>query len=152
MKNIQHIVTGQSHEGIEQINIPEKRGGFFDLPKEKTCKHPEHKPPMHIYIPQGKGYRHVCPACGDESVIIPQQIYLDSNKNPLHVEYLKCQHGIDQRQSCSLCDSLKSSYFKSAITADKEPPKRIPILRGCNAQGGCRDIIGYRDPLYPGER
>jgi hypothetical protein len=53
---------------------PKTHSGFFDLPKDKTCKHPEHKPPMHINIPQGKGYRHVCPACGAESVLIPPQI------------------------------------------------------------------------------
>lgn len=74
MKNIQHIVTGKSHEGIEQINIPDTKGGFFDLPKIKTCRHPEHNPPGYLHIPQGKGYRHVCPACGAEAILIPPQI------------------------------------------------------------------------------
>jgi hypothetical protein len=75
MKNIQHIVSGKSHEGIEHIDIPAKKGGFFDLPKIEQCRHPEHNPPGHIHIPQGKGYRHVYPACGAESVLIPPQIF-----------------------------------------------------------------------------
>lgn len=52
----------------------DKKGGFFDLPKVNTCKDHSHNPPSHIYIPQGKGYKHVCPSCGAESTIIPQQI------------------------------------------------------------------------------
>lgn len=51
-----------------------KQGGFFDLPKLNICNNPEHNPPTHIHIPQGKGYRHICPGCGKEQVIIPQQI------------------------------------------------------------------------------
>lgn len=61
--------------GISKYDRPEKKGGFFDLPKgEKKCNHPGHQPPSHICIPQGKGYRHVCPACGVETVLIPPQI------------------------------------------------------------------------------
>jgi hypothetical protein len=52
----------------------EKKGGFFPLPQDKTCKHPEHKPPMHICIPQEQGYRHVCPGCGKVTDLIPPQI------------------------------------------------------------------------------
>jgi hypothetical protein len=54
----------------------DKKSGFFDLEIEKTnqCKHPEHFPPTMIHIPQGKGFRHICPKCGHETVIIPQQI------------------------------------------------------------------------------
>ena len=54
-----------------------KESGFFDLPKdEKTCKHPEHNMPGHLCIPEGKGYKHVCPGCGNETTVIPQQITL----------------------------------------------------------------------------
>jgi hypothetical protein len=56
------------------LNNEEKKSGFFDLPKSNRCTHPSHEPPMHIHIPQGKGYRHVCPSCGEEAVLIPQQI------------------------------------------------------------------------------
>lgn len=52
----------------------EKQSGFFDLPKQDKCLHPEHNPPSHIHIPQGKGYNHVCPSCGKEQNIIPLQI------------------------------------------------------------------------------
>lgn len=51
-----------------------ERGGFFDLPKVEKCNHPEHEPPRHLHIPQGKGYKHVCPSCGKVSIITPQQI------------------------------------------------------------------------------
>jgi hypothetical protein len=58
-----------------------KKGGFFDLPKdEKKCNDPEHEAPNMIYIPPGKGYRHVCPKCGEESIIIPQQVTMKMQK------------------------------------------------------------------------
>jgi hypothetical protein len=50
--------------------------GFFDLPKITVCKDPEHYPPSHMVVPQGKGYKHVCPSCKNVSVIIPPQISL----------------------------------------------------------------------------
>ena len=59
---------------LGEITKPEKKGGFFDLPKDTGCKDKSHKPPMHIYIPQGKGYRHVCPSCGKVTDLIPPQI------------------------------------------------------------------------------
>lgn len=81
MKKIQ---TGKSGDGIEFINtlqslekledlLPAKCG-FFDLPKIKRCNDREHEPPKYLYIPQGKGYKHVCPTCGSETIMIPQQI------------------------------------------------------------------------------
>jgi hypothetical protein len=54
----------------------EKKSGFFDLPQQDICRDKEHNPPSHICIPQGKGYRHVCPSCGKETVIIPPQVRL----------------------------------------------------------------------------
>lgn len=54
----------------EDINKP----GFFPLPREYGCHHPQHEPPSHLYIPPGQGYRHVCPACGKTFTIIPQQV------------------------------------------------------------------------------
>ncbi|MPT12828.1 hypothetical protein [Comamonas sp.] len=44
---------------------------FFDLPSDKTCIHPEHDPPTGLYIPPGKGYRHVCPGCKTVKDVIP---------------------------------------------------------------------------------
>ena len=52
----------------------EKKGGFFDLPQDRTCKDKSHEPPTHIHIPQGKGYRHICPSCGKVTELIPSQI------------------------------------------------------------------------------
>ena len=41
------------------------KGGFEPIPGyQRPCCHPEHKPPMHLWIPPGQQYRHVCPACG----------------------------------------------------------------------------------------
>jgi len=53
-----------------------KESSFFDLPKDKSCKDREHNPPSHMVIPQGKGYRHVCPSCGEVQIVIPTQISL----------------------------------------------------------------------------
>lgn len=55
----------------------ENKSEFFDLPAWlKTCRHPEHEPPMHIAIPEGKGYRHVCPGCGATRTLIPPRFSL----------------------------------------------------------------------------
>lgn len=60
-----------------------QKGGFFPLPnfpettKEgKRCNDREHEPPIYLHIPQGQGYRHVCPSCGKVSTLIPPQITL----------------------------------------------------------------------------
>lgn len=49
--------------------------GLFDL-DINVCRHPAHEPPMFIHIPQGKGYRHVCPSCKKVTNLIPPQITL----------------------------------------------------------------------------
>lgn len=54
----------------------ESKSGFFDLPKSDYCQHPQHDPPRHLHIPKGKGYKHICPRCGKQQTIIPQQITL----------------------------------------------------------------------------
>lgn len=59
----------------EKVFTNPKKSGFFDLPDhDKKCNHPEHEPPSHICIPTGKGYRHICPSCGKETILIPPQI------------------------------------------------------------------------------
>lgn len=50
--------------------------GFFDLPKTETCQHPEHSPPTGLYIPPGKGYKHVCKGCGWAQTVIPSEYSL----------------------------------------------------------------------------
>lgn len=55
-----------------------EKSGFFDLPKIEICTHPEHNPPTMLHIPQGKGYKHICPACGKVRILMPQQVSLKS--------------------------------------------------------------------------
>lgn len=57
---------------------PEKAlGGFEPLPElYAACGHPEHSPPMHLWIPPGQQYRHVCPRCHCEFVLRPTQVTL----------------------------------------------------------------------------
>lgn len=46
-----------------------EQSGFFDLPGYvRICVHHEHNMPTYICIPPGKGYRHVCPVCGEVQV------------------------------------------------------------------------------------
>lgn len=52
------------------------KSGFFDLDKKEKCNDPDHEPPGLLHIPQGKGYKHVCPKCGKETIIIPPQTSL----------------------------------------------------------------------------
>lgn len=52
-------------------------GGFFPLPEDDPpCKHPSHNPPSHIHVPEGKGYRHVCPHCGEVQILMPSRVTL----------------------------------------------------------------------------
>ena len=50
-----------------------QRSGFEDDPdywnQPRTCDHREHQPPMHLVIPPGKQYRHVCPGCGQVTIL-----------------------------------------------------------------------------------
>ena len=65
--------------GMPKINSMDKgkKSGFFDLPKvKKECQDPNHKPPTHLHIPEHKGYRHVCPSCGNVIDLYPSQISL----------------------------------------------------------------------------
>jgi len=41
---------------------------------EKKCNHLEHEPPMHICIPAGQQYRHVCPGCGKMNILRPPHV------------------------------------------------------------------------------
>lgn len=70
-------MTNYISHSLEDRDNNEKEGsGFFDLPKTEICNCPQHNPPSHIYIPQGKGYRHTCPCCGKVATIIPTQFSL----------------------------------------------------------------------------
>ncbi len=55
-----------------------KESGMEDDPnfKEDACRHHDHKPPGHLVVLPGKRYRHVCPGCGEESIITPPNITL----------------------------------------------------------------------------
>lgn len=54
---------------------PRPQPGIEDDPDYKMpCTNPGHHPPSHICIPQGKQYRHICPACGETRIIKPINI------------------------------------------------------------------------------
>lgn len=68
-------------------------GGFEDIPEDekwtdKICRSPYHDPPMHLYIPPGKRYRHVCPACGKETVIYGSRL---TWKDPIKDDKFYCK-------------------------------------------------------------
>lgn len=52
------------------------RSGFEDLPPDTRCRSDEHRPPNMICVPEGKRYRHICPACGAVSYIYPRGVRL----------------------------------------------------------------------------
>lgn len=65
------------YEQLKALNeLRDRKSGFFDLEPtlSKKCNHPDHEPPKHLHIPQGKGYRHICSGCGKETILIPPQI------------------------------------------------------------------------------
>lgn len=120
--------------------------GFFDLPGNK-CTHPGHEPPTHLHIPQGKGYKHVCPGCGNTKVLVAPQVSFEDKTT-----WLKCPHGHELRSlvRCQRCQEEKSNLLQGAIKAAQQDT-RVPIYRGCNSggscfcSGACREIIGYRE-------
>ncbi len=58
-----------------------RKSGFEDDTQSVwPCRHPEHDPPGHIVIPQGKIYRHICPGCGSEAVLRPPQTFMSSDR------------------------------------------------------------------------
>lgn len=53
-------------------------GHFDEKPKSgmrpisdpiKTCPHHDHRPPTHLHIPYAHEYVHVCPGCGNTTVM-----------------------------------------------------------------------------------
>lgn len=51
-----------------------QEGGFFDLDPMEICNHINHLPPMYLWIPEVKGYRHICPKCGKVTVLTNPKI------------------------------------------------------------------------------
>ncbi len=42
-------------------NVIKKKDNRFI--KDVICCHPQHNAPMHLYIPFGQVYQHICPGC-----------------------------------------------------------------------------------------
>lgn len=59
---------------------PSKRGGFRPIAEKwvKSCHHPDHEPPSMLCIPHGMEYVHICPACGQETIMRGSNITFSS--------------------------------------------------------------------------
>lgn len=83
---------------------------------------------------------------------------MNNIEQALNVEWLKCHHGVLKSHFCHECHDERERYKQSFFQQATEPPKRIPIYKGCYAAqhggcfctGDCKTIVGYRDPI-PGE-
>jgi hypothetical protein len=80
-------------------------------------------------------------------------------KQEINIEWLKCHHGFEKRLGqCPECRKERDNLFSAASMKQAQAPTRIPIKRGCTSNGpcfcsgACQEIIGYREPLYPGEK
>jgi hypothetical protein len=60
--------------GFLNSSNEEEKGGFRDIQETPQCLHLGHKPPMHLHIPYGKEYVHICPGCQKKTVLRPPQI------------------------------------------------------------------------------
>lgn len=72
----------------------------------------------------------------------------------LHIEYLKCHHGIDKRHFCAQCHDEKERINALYNHTAHLIPSRIPIRKGCPnspnpcfCSGVCHEIVGYRDRM-----
>lgn len=54
---------------IDNNNKLAESGGFFDIPQSGVCQDKGHNFPTHLSIPYGKGYKHVCPSCGNVIIV-----------------------------------------------------------------------------------
>ena len=72
-----------THRRCAVVCHEQRKSGFEDIPVQERCMHPQHDPPMHMVIPQGKRYRHICPGCGRELLIQPPQIRFSAS-NDVH--------------------------------------------------------------------
>ena len=53
-------------------NNKNEKSGFEPIDNKwiKTCFSPSHNPPMHLYIPPGQQYVHICPTCGAKIIML----------------------------------------------------------------------------------
>jgi len=78
MSNLRGSYTDEDWEKLlNEIKADkEKQSGFFDLDKNTICTDNQHNPPSHLLVPPGKGYKHVCPGCGQIKIIVDYVDYL----------------------------------------------------------------------------
>lgn len=65
-------------EDPDYKRVSNKEGGTRIVDDDKwpkPCGHPQHEPPGHIVIPQGKKMIHTCPGCGATITIRPMAMY-----------------------------------------------------------------------------
>ena len=51
-----------------------------------NCQHPQHKP-KGIYVGPGERYTHICPGCGNKSVVRQQPEFPDPTPKPKRSKY-----------------------------------------------------------------
>jgi hypothetical protein len=74
-KKDNHPFSLSPTEWLEQIQqTTDEKSHFEDIEQVKLCKNPEHNPPTHLHIPQGKRYVHICPGCNSRVILQPPQI------------------------------------------------------------------------------
>ena len=73
MGNLKESCTDEEWDNIPS-ELAKTKSHFFNLTEIPKCQDVEHNPPSHLHIPQGQGYKHVCPSCGKVTKLIPPQI------------------------------------------------------------------------------
>ncbi len=46
------------------------KSGFYPINRLPICNHPEHNPPMFLYIPPETIYVHICPGCHKNQILV----------------------------------------------------------------------------------
>ncbi len=80
IKDAQAVINTWPDSVRVHHSLPPGEQGFFDLPKAAHCRRPDHNFPNMLYIPPGKGYRHICPGCGHVSVCLGSNVTLKAGK------------------------------------------------------------------------
>ena len=71
MINAERVETkdGKVIKSRDVFNIEKEESHFEDDDIKSPCANSEHNPPMHLHIPAGKKYIHICPSCGNRTVL-----------------------------------------------------------------------------------
>lgn len=67
----------------KETNTNNTDDGFIDIEEtsytakyKRPCACPQHNPPTMLYVPYGQVYKHICPSCGEVTILHSSMVTL----------------------------------------------------------------------------